>query len=82
MITDEVVEKAQLAYYGTGYDHSGNENHLVQNTYSPSISMRAALEAVAPQLIAQGMREAAQLCIWAPMTERHILARAQELDPK
>ena len=56
--------------------------------------MRAALEAVAPMLIAQGMREAAEtLTTYMPShhaasnrilarARDHILARAQELDPK
>jgi len=57
--------------------------------------MRAALEAVAPALIAQGMREAATVVLTLPPKGEPewaynqinracdaILARAQELDPK
>ena len=48
--------------------------------------MQAALEAVAPMLIAQGMREAAGICGgWGESGDEisvAILRRAQEIDPK
>jgi hypothetical protein len=76
MITDEMVEKAEAAAsdlwtYATE-EPSGTD------------AMRAALEAVAPLLIAQGLREAADLLVedYYPAGRRRILARAQELDPK
>ena len=46
--------------------------------------MRAAIEAIAPMLIAQGMREAAEISANEEVhwIAEEILARAQELDPK
>jgi hypothetical protein len=74
-ITDEIVKKAEDAYDSFG------------DPEAPACdppSMRAALEAVAPMLIAQGMREAADVCdanwIDEEYAKRRILARAQELD--
>jgi len=49
-ITDEMVTKAC-----DGYEISSEDKFH-------RINMRAALEAVAPMLIAQGMREAAAMC--------------------
>ncbi|RPJ29577.1 MAG: hypothetical protein EHM33_00485 [Chloroflexi bacterium] len=85
MITDEMVEKA-LEAAEDAYPESKRSD------------MRAALEAVAPLLIAQGMREAASVardkasylnnmgwqsqCDSVVDTMYTILARAQELDPK
>jgi hypothetical protein len=71
IITDEMVKKAVEVYW----------DDTSSNTFP---AMRAALEAVAPMLIAQGLREAAEqlrgLCKYdlARAIERH----AQELDPK
>ena len=79
MITDEMVEKAIQA----AAVHSTTFNQF-----------QAALEAVAPMLIAQGMREAVEtITTYMPShhaasdrilarARDHILARAQELDPK
>jgi hypothetical protein len=65
-ITDEMVKIAAKAYDIRGY-------HLAE--------LRAALEAVAPMLIAQLMRDAANGTL-DEETIRTIAARAQELDPK
>jgi hypothetical protein len=72
-ITDKMVEKAQMAI---------QEEHNMDGW--PPIVVRGMLEAVAPMLIAQGMREAAEI---SANEEVHwiaelILARAQEIDPK
>ncbi|RPJ17048.1 MAG: hypothetical protein EHM33_33325 [Chloroflexi bacterium] len=69
MITDEMVEKA-LEAAEDAYPESKRSD------------MRAALEAVAPLLIAQGLREAAEIATEEFDPWRFILARAQELDPK
>ena len=80
-ITNEMVEKAASAYLAVRDYES----------YNPCI--RAALEAVAPMLIAQGMREAAGIAqskcgvidatFKAPLrVAEYIRARAQELDPQ
>jgi hypothetical protein len=82
MITDEMVEIAFTAYWQSGVDEMRH-------------AIRAALEAVAPMLIAQGMREAATIVLTLPPKgepefAHHqinracdaILDRAQELDPK
>jgi len=72
MITDEMVEKAREAY-----DDCYPESHRT--------AMRAALEAVAPLLIAQGLEEAAEMVkndpVLGPMGWRgsRFLARAQKL---
>jgi len=63
MITDEMVEKALEAAW-PGAGYN---------------AMHAALEAVAPMLIAQGMREAAALCPYSYPDHVALLARAQEL---
>ena len=58
---------------------------LAQNTwrFAKKEHMRAAIEAVAPLLVAQGMREAADICFEIDLDCRNaILACAQELDPK
>ena len=66
-ITDEMVEKAASAYLA------------VRDYESYNPCMRAALEAVAPMLIAQGMRKAVNL-MGNHFTEEEIIARAQELE--
>jgi len=67
-ITDEMVEKAYEAYdYKEGRSFRD--------------ALRGALEAVAPMLIAQGMREAFAIAIDHEDLNA-ILERAQELDPK
>ena len=52
---------------------------VAQDTYD-EYSMRAALEAVAPMILAQGMREAFGLAVDAGDLNA-ILARADKLDP-
>ena len=71
-ITDEMVGIAENAY-----DNAIDETH--EACHAPAI--RAALEAVAPMLIAQGMREAADI-VQRGYPVKELLARAQELDPK
>jgi hypothetical protein len=66
IITDEMVVKAW--------------NTMMACSYQGAPAMRAALEAVAPMLIAQGMREAAGMM--EGMSVFTILARAQEIDPQ
>jgi len=85
MITNEMVEKANRAI---------TDADAYSKDFLSVTGMRAALEAVAPMLIAQGMREAAEtLTTYMPShhaasnrilarARDHILARAQELDPK
>jgi len=78
-ITDEMVATAL-----DSYRRDGSGQHV--------LAMRAALEAVAPMLIAQGMREAVEtITTYMPShhaasdrilarARDHILARAQELE--
>ncbi|RPJ29576.1 MAG: hypothetical protein EHM33_00480 [Chloroflexi bacterium] len=66
IVTDEMVKKA--------YDAAMGEKYLIHGT-------RAALEAVAPMLIAQGLREAAEIATQEFDPWRFILKRAYELDP-
>jgi len=68
-ITDELVEKARGALLNAAHNQGG------------IINMRAALEAVAPALIAQGMREAFAIALDHEDLNA-ILDRAQEIDPK
>ena len=68
MITDEMVEKA-WAVFEPSFDQP------------PPTQLRAALEAVAPALIAQGMREAFAIALDHEDLNA-ILDRAQEIDPK
>jgi hypothetical protein len=70
MITDEMVKKAREAWP----DQVG-----VGVTFTDA--MRAALEAVAPALVAQGMLEAAQSACLDCGAAQTIEARAQKLDP-
>jgi len=77
MITDEMVEKARMAYVEAEPFMSGSWK---------SGCLRAALEAVAPMLIAQGMRKMANALHHiddSPALMKAIdAAIAQELDPK
>jgi len=88
VITDEMMKKANRAIT----DADAYSKDFISET-----GIRAALEAVAPMLIAQGMREAAEMLPGGVLAyfdgievkNRHcnpdaeaILARAQELDPK
>jgi len=52
MITDEMVEKAKTTF-----------TRCAEKQAEWDIAVRAALEAVAPMLIAQGMREALDCCL-------------------
>lgn len=70
IITDEMVGIAENAYDKVGTFHTGCETS----------ALRAALEAVAPMLIAQLMRDAANGTL-DEETIRTIAARARELDP-
>lgn len=91
IITDEMVERAARAIVESG---SGWFRHMPDGTQVPiptdetwqgsAKDARAALEAVAPMLIAQGMTEAAFIayCEGQIVTGDRIRARAQELDPK
>ncbi|RPJ19482.1 MAG: hypothetical protein EHM33_30195 [Chloroflexi bacterium] len=73
IITDEMLSNALAAYWR---ENDGTGQH--------SIAMRAALEAIAPMLIARGMQEAAEVANdWeVGGSSVRILARAQELDPQ
>jgi hypothetical protein len=77
-VTDEMVEKAWKTYHAQGWG---------MGTYD---KMRAALESVADDLRAEGMREAAVICDNAhadweePLAidlSKAILARANQLSP-
>jgi len=95
-ITDEMVEKVAKTFSNNEMpcDWLEMTDEGRRSFLEPA---RAALEAVAPMLIAQGMREAAEMLPGGVLAyfdgievkNRHcnpdaeaILARAQELDPK
>ncbi len=79
MITDEMVEKAWQGF--------GKARPKTRMDYHAAC-MRASLEAVAPMIIAQGLRDLARDCYNLTsdyprlMLEKDILAHAQELDQK
>jgi len=75
IITDEMLKLAEAAY----------DNNIDDLTDACDLdSMRLALEAVAPMLIAQGMVDAAFMayCDGHTPTGDRIRARAQEIDPQ
>jgi hypothetical protein len=73
IITDEMVKEALKAELAAC---------VVDGQYTTIETMRAALEAVAPMLIAQGLREAVNILGEQTFSTQRILARAQELDQK
>jgi hypothetical protein len=80
-ITEEMVEKAKKAMDARVSFIHLSPSGLGTSGFVDSDAIRAALEAVEPMLIAQGMREAAVLALGSnPHTA--ILARVQEIDPQ
>jgi hypothetical protein len=86
-ITDEMVEIAKKAMDARVAFIHLSPSGLGTSGFVDNDAIRAALTAVAPMLIARGMREAAKIVL--PMDDwgtteisDTILARAQELDPR